>query len=559
MKATELTLSKFLDSSQQLKVPVYQRTYSWHKNHCSQLWDDITRAANNKEDTLHFIGSIVTIANSHNSDSTPIKRIIDGQQRITTILLLVAALAIKLGSDNKHRNEELYSRFLINQYEEDELKYKLRLTDRDHATFVDIIEESHSPNVKATRLIKNFEFFKQKIEKEDAEFILKGVRRLMIVDISLEEGRDNPQLIFESLNSTGLGLTQSDLIRNYLLMGLKPQKQEKIYKDYWEKIQFMLEGIPGRVSNYSAFDRFVRDYLTMENKGNAPKLHEIYTGFKKYYVEQEGGSEAVDTVVSQLYQYAEYFADISLGSSGDTRLDHAFLQLNEFESTVTMPLLMALYDDYKNKQLITKDEFIAILDILGSYIFRRFVCGISSAGMNNFLPTLLSKTDKDDYFNSLKGLFLSATQTRRFPKDSEFITHLTYKRFDRKFLTLWLSRIENYGKKETISVANYTVEHIMPQTLTPEWKKALGDDWQRIHGELLHTSGNLTLTAYNPEMSNKTFTEKKAIKGGFDSSPLSLNASLQNITVWNEDAIRTRAKELAQTFIKVFPSVEDNS
>lgn len=551
MKANELALSRFLDGKHQFKVPVYQRTYSWTNTQCLQLWEDIKRAAKDGRVKHHFIGSIVTIQNFSNTSEIAIKSIIDGQQRVTTILLLIIALARKAKENSSSRSDELVENFLINKYVTGDLRYKLCLTQHDQATFIELIEGTANPEEASTNVMASFRFFEEKVAGEDFEEILAGIRKLMVVDIVLEEGRDNAQLIFESLNSTGLGLTQSDLIRNYLLMGLPSKQQRKIYTEYWLKMEKLL----GSSGDPKLFDRFMRDYLTVQTS-NSPYKDSIYSSFKKYYIEDEYGVDNIDTVVENLYRDSRYFSKIDRSDTGYNDLDTALKQLHQLKITSVVPFLLSVYNDFEAHNLISKDDFIEILDLLQSYIFRRFVCEIPPNSLTKVFPILHAKIDKSRYIDSLKEAFRSLTVKQRFPDNSEFVEKLGVRSFQHKYKAFLLSQIENFNRKEFVSVDSYTVEHIMPQHLTKGWKQDLGENWAGVHAALLHTIGNLTLTGYNSELSNKTFLEKKALDGGFNNSPLNLNKSLQNISVWNEISIKERSRELAKIAVKIFPSVE---
>lgn len=235
MQAQEKTLIEFLRDKQQFTIPIYQRTYSWTSKQCLKLWEDIQEIANNSDVEYHFMGSIVRIKRKLDTSEISQQIIIDGQQRITTLLLLISALI--QATESKERSEELQELYLINRHGKDELKYKMLLTQQDKSSLIDIIENRPNAVLNSKRIKENFEFFKEEIAKSNPEKIYAGIRKLMIVDISLDPEHDNPQLIFESLNSTGLELSQADLIRNYVLMGLAPKHQEELYHNYWRAME----------------------------------------------------------------------------------------------------------------------------------------------------------------------------------------------------------------------------------------------------------------------------------------------------------------------------------
>ncbi len=547
MQAQEKTLTDFLGQRQQFIIPIYQRTYSWTSTQCKKLWEDIQEAANNENIAYHFMGSIVSIKKTLNTSEISQQTIIDGQQRISTILLLISALVRAI--PGKERSEELQESYLINRHGKDELKYKMILTQQDKETLINIIEDRPNAKLSSNRIRENFEFFKGKITNSEPEKIYAGIRKLMIVDIALDEERDNPQLIFESLNSTGLELSQADLIRNYVLMGLNPKQQEELYHNYWRAMEQNF----GQTDYRSYFDRFMRDYLTIKT-GTIPNIKNVYETFKEYFIAQ-GGLNNVDDVIADIHKYSTYFVKIALGKEEQKQLSDALSDLNDLNIDVAYPFLLQIYNDFEEKR-INLECCVNILNLIQSYVFRRFICGIPTNSLNKTFATLYKSIDTESYFDSLKASFILMANYKRFPSDTEFIKELKEKDlYNIKNRNFWLRRFENHERKERVQVDDYTVEHIMPQNsnLSREWKEMLGENWEEVHENYLHTIGNLTLTGYNSELSDKAFVQKKAIEGGFDNSPLRLNKSLQQVSVWNEDSIKERTEELAKTMMNIWP------
>lgn len=342
----------------------------------------------------------------------------------------------------------------------------------------------------------------------------------MIVWIALDKG-DDPQLIFESMNSKGIELTQTDLIRNYIVMETEVGKQEDFYENYWRAMEEDFK------QNETLFNRFVRHYLTIKT-GKIPNIKKVYEAFKDY--QQKEGIE-IEDLLKDLQKYCGYFCQIAFKKEADKDkedLNKALSFLVDLEMDVVYPLLLELYSDYKG-EVLSKDDFRRSIALIESYIFRRAVCGIPSSGLNKFFASFTKKIQKDEYLESIEKHFGSLTENRRFPDDDEFKEEFMRKDFYKFELIKYLfNRMENFNRKEREPTDKYTIEHIMPQKLTEEWERDLGQDHERIHTQYLHTIGNLTLTGYNSEYSNKSFQEKQGMEGGFKDSPLRLNQGLRD-------------------------------
>ena len=386
----------------------------------------------------------------------------------------------------------------------------------------------------------------------DFTALCKGLAKLIVVDIALNRDLDNPQLIFESMNSTGRKLSQADLIRNFILMGLEPGTQCKLYEKYWRPMELEF----GQEAYGINFDGFMRHYLTVKCSGEIPKLDEIYEKFKIYSHPNINTAQGVEGVVKDIRHFAKYYCAMALGKEGNADLKVAFNDLRELKVDVAFPFLLELYDDYYHGRL-TKSDTAEVVRLAESYVFRRSVCAITPNSMNKTFANFTKSIDKTEYLESVQEHFRSLPSYRRFPTDEEFGRELPLRdlyNIPRK--SYWLRRLENFGRKELVSLEEYTIEHILPQNanLSASWKTELGPDWQRVQREWLHTLGNLTLTKYNSEYSDRPFYEKKTMVGGLEKSPLALNSGFGQVAVWNEAAIRERAKHLVDVSMRVWPA-----
>ncbi|HEC91496.1 MAG TPA: DUF262 domain-containing protein, partial [Candidatus Atribacteria bacterium] len=539
-------LLKFMNGPKQFIIPIYQRTYSWTLKECKQLWEDIIKAGNDNKISSHFFGSIVYVEKGLYQISTiPKLLLIDGQQRLATISLILSALS-KVIKDpiGEMTSDKLKNYYLINR-DEEEKRYKLILTKSDKEALFKIIDHKELSDEDSQRIKDNYIFFVEKISRSKIEEVLKGLNKLIIIDVSLDRERDNPQLIFESLNSTGLELTQADLIRNFVLMGLEKQEQDSLYNDYWSPMEKSFG-----YAKYSAlFDRFMRDYLTIKT-GKIPNIKDVYSAFKLYAKEFKGTKELVEDI----YKYSKYFVNIALEKEQDNEIKVVFSDINTLKVDVSYPFLLQVYEDYKQEK-ITKEEFMQILRYVESYVFRRVICGIPTNSLNKTFANLYKEIKHENYLESFKAALLLKDSYRRFPRDKEFREQLLIKDvYNFRSRNYLLRKLENHNRKELVNVESYTIEHIMPQNenLSNEWKQELGENWKEVHDKYLHTIGNLTLTGYNPELSDKPFKEKKDMEGGFADSPIRLNQSLAKLEHWNEQEILNRTKILSDLAVQIW-------
>ncbi len=554
MKATEAKLLEFLRKSSQFVIPIYQRTYSWGDRECRQLWDDILRAGRNDGVSVHFVGSIVYVQQGLGTVmlQSPLL-VIDGQQRLTTVMLLIEALARSLGGSEPidgFSARKLRNYYLLNQDEVGERRFKLLLSQTDKDSLLAVVDQRERPNEHSVRVETNFQFFTERISEAPNEIaaLCNGLAKLVIVDMALNREYDNPQLIFESLNSTGLELSQADLIRNFILMGLEPELQTRLYQRYWRPMEVDF----GQEAYATHFDSFMRHYLTVQT-GEIPNVRAVYEAFKQYAGSQHAGG--IEALVAEIRTFAGYYCAIALGTEADSALNVAFHDLRELRVDVAYPFLLELYHDYRTGTLSPTD-FLTAVRLVESYVFRRAVCAIPTNSLNKTFGTFGRTLKKDRYLESIQAHFLSLPSYRRFPEDEEFQREIQRKdlyNFPRR--SYWLRRLENHNRKERVSVDEYTIEHIMPQNenLSLRWRDDLGPDWQSLQKIYLHTLGNLTLTGYNLQYSDRPFVEKRDHpQGGFALSPLHLNHGLGQLDTWNADTIRARAERLAVQAVSVW-------
>ncbi len=544
MEAKAITLLNFIKDNQnnQLVIPIYQRVYSWEKEQCKQLWDDIVKTGGSDQIEGHFIGSILYVLDGiTHSDNALL--IIDGQQRLTTITLLLTALRNHLSDEVKRK--EIEDHYLINSDKDGDKKFSLILSESDKDTLLSLIDkDKRKPSKPSSKIVENFKLFEEWVSNTDKlETIFKGLEKLMIVEIALEKGKDDPQLIFESMNSKGIELTQTDLIRNYIVMETEIEKQKGFYNKYWRAMEEDFK------QNEKLFNQFVRHYLTIKTR-EIPNINKVYVAFKNYRQKEGIG---IEDLLKDLQKYCRYFCRIVFKKEADKDLNKALGFLVDLEMDVIYPLLLELYSDYSDK-VLSKADFIPIIALIESYICRRAVCGLGTNSLNKVFPSFTKHIQKDEYFKSLEAHFGYLTETQRFPNNDEFkdcfITIDFYKFQKNRY---FFERLENFDTEELVNTKGLTTEHIMPQELTEEWERDLGENFQEIHNKYLHTIGNLTLTGYNSTYSNKSFQEKRNMEKGFKDSPLRLNQGLRDLVEsFGEEEIKKRANDLADLALKIW-------
>lgn len=535
MEARQISIEDFLSSNKtRFIIPVYQRNYDWREKNCLQLFDDIKEASKRENIKSHFMGSIVYVSNSE-TESIDLKEyvIIDGQQRLTTITLFLKALYDVILDENL--KEEIYETYLINKRLDEQNKIKLKPIKKDDESFRKLLKNDFDTIDKNSNIYKNYIFFKEKLlELDNTIELFKGFKKLFIVHIALNRRDDNPQLIFESINSTGVSLSQSDLIRNFLLMDKEAEEQTKLFENYWFKIEENLSS-----ENISDF---VRDYLTMK-QNKIPNKSEVYEAFKKFVYENKFD---VKELLDELYEYSKIYKTFLNPKNEVYALK--IQNLKFLKVTVVFPFLMVLVDLY-NKEKIDEENLLHSLNIIESYIVRRAICNQATNALNKVFAGLYNELleidiyEEKDIAKYINAVLVSKKGTAIFPNNDMFKVDFTSRdMYNIKNKQFFLGVLENNKNKEKVDFFNLSVEHYMPQTLTNSWKVHLGDKFQSIHNMYVHNIGNLSLTAHNSELGNKSFEEKKQFLK--EQSRLKLNSFFVNSTSWGENEIKQRANQL---------------
>lgn len=564
MKASETKVEDFLSSNKtQFVIPVYQRNYDWSTSQCKQLLDDILEVGTSKKMNAHFIGSIVYIHDDvYTSSRIKELTIIDGQQRLTTLTLIYLALyRLAIVMKDEALFNEISETYLINKFAPEEEKLKLRPTENnDRAIKYLLRSDINEEFADFSKVIDNFNYFNGRITEENFEYVLHGLSKLMFVEISLDREKDDPQRIFESLNSTGLELSQADLIRNYILMGLNRRDQNKIYRDYWEIIENLAKD---ESLNTSKVSDFIRDYLTLVNN-KIPNKNKVYLEFKlKFPTTNLEGLEKNLSPIKSLVKYYNKLLNPKNEIDKDIRLQLEYI--NRLEINVAYPFLMKVYEDY-SENIIDKTTFINVLEFIQSFTWRRFIVGLPTNALNKIFMTLYEKIDKDNYLISLQKWLLQRPGSQRYPKNKEVIESLKLKdvyNIKSKNRTYLLERLENFENKEPVIIdgnTDITIEHIFPQNPEPKWKVDLGtDEYNLIKETYLNTIGNLTLSGNNGKLGNKSFVYKRDLeKAGYKDSRLWLNKHLSILDKWDITEIEKRFDLLAERFLKIWiiPTIE---
>lgn len=562
MKAEDTLVTNLLEGAKQFIVPIFQRDYSWGTKHCQQLWKDVIRVGSDPKVKGHFLGSVVYVAAEDNTATITRWLLIDGQQRMTTLTLLLIALRDQMNQvqgngdsgDEVSSPEELDDYYLRNRHGRGDRRHKLHLRRADHDTLIALLDGKDIPDAASERVKENFLFLRDLVAQADVQTVYAGIKKLVVVDVSLTRGQDDPQMIFESLNSTGVDLTQADLIRNFVLMRMDESSQTQLYEEHWQPIEQAF----GRRYR-TEFDKFVKDFLTLQMRPGTPlKAAAIYHEFRSYFsriVEKRG----VDGILSDLRRFGTYYTAFSLGQERQPALKEAFARLRSLVE-VASPVVLTLYDYHERAKTLSADEFVEAIELLESFVFRRSVCDMQTRSLGQIFASLAYRITETQPLLSLKVALYRQGKKRRFPTDAEFREALeTRDVYDMRTCFYLLDRLENFSK-ERIDTSNFSIEHVMPQNedLRPEWRAMLGSDWKTVQETWLHRLGNLTLTGYNSTYSDKPFSDKKTIAGGFSDSPLRLNKFIREQPAWDAKTIEQRGKLLAEKAVTVWrPLVVD--
>ncbi len=560
MKANELPINNFLQAPNvQFVIPVYQRNYDWTTNECKQLINDIISVENEARGT-HFIGSIVFIHEGTYSISE-VKElvIIDGQQRLTTINIIYVSLFRYAKENNLTKEAEMiYNMFLVNQYVQNESsKLKLKQTDNNSNAFKAIMNAMESQVGSYSNVIENYNFFGGIITNENFITILNGLKRLVFVEISLERGKDDPQRIFESLNSTGLDLSQSDLIRNFILMDLEPKEQSRIFDNIWNPIE---QNARDLTKQKSLVSDYIRDYLTLKNK-KIPNKSKVYLEFKKLYSDESNDAffQELENIKSLSVHYKKL---INPNSVEDQNLRRELGYISRLEINVAFPFLLQVLEDNDNG-IIDTSTLLNILELIQSYTWRRFIVGLPTNALNKIFMTLYSEVDIEDYYDSIAIALLRKKGSGKFPSNEDLRTALNDKDLyntKSKNRNYMFEMLENHNNREYVDTSNenITIEHIFPRNPNEDWSNLLSnDDFFIFKEKLLHTIGNLTLSGNNGSLSNKSFIAKKEMnidKGeqGYNYSRLWLNDYLKSINRWSIDKYKERVDIIYNRFLAIW-------
>ena len=561
MNAQDLPITQLLDGARQFIVPIFQRDYSWGTKQCQQLWEDIIRVGLDETSQSHFIGSVVYIAAEENNAAITRWLLIDGQQRLTTIILLLTALRDRMReidnaggvNENPLTPDEIEDYYLINRHGRNERRYKLHLRRSDQDTLVAFLDARALPLNTSSAIKENYDFLRNLVDTSDLRSVFAGIAKLVLVDVCLIRGQDDPQMIFESLNSTGLDLTQADLIRNFVLMRLDEQEQTELYEAIWQPLEASF-GQRYRTD----FDKFIKDFLTLQIRPNTPlRSNETYRDFQRFYIESCRTHE-VQTILEKLKRHGQFYVAFNLLHESNPRLKLAFSRFRNLIE-VASPVVMSLYECYQINQTLSIAEFVEAIEILESYVFRRSICEMQTRSLGQIFSALAYRIESNTPLESLKVALSRQGRQRRYPSDSEFRFALeTRDVYNTRLCSYLLERLENFDNQEPSDTSRYSIEHVMPQNenLRAEWQMMLGPDWQLVHQTWLHRLGNLTLTGYNATYSDRSFEEKLNITGGFRDSTLRLNRFIREQEYWNAGVMEVRSHSLADKALRLWKTLE---
>jgi uncharacterized protein with ParB-like and HNH nuclease domain len=570
MKASETSLRNLLEGGKQFQIPLFQRPYSWKKENWETLWEDLMSLYNDDGKGFYFLGPIVTQAELGTADGITPYIVIDGQQRLTTLSILLAALRNYLKKFDKQMAEQVYEFYLINKYQKNDELYKVLPTQDDRDVYKSIIENKTAKDKKREgQIYEAYKFFDTKLKKPIAEqeilldyakFKSIILERLVLVNIT-SDNNDNPYLIFESLNNKGEELTQADLVRNYIFMKLPPQEREEVYNSEWFTLQESFK-VNTKQKQY-AEELTNAFWFYLRKDGDAVNQKEVYKAIKKRFDESAKRFEktelGVKAELKQLIQFTNYYQRLKFyEEEQEPKLRRWFERLMNLDFTTCHIFLLNIYHEYQEQRL-TIENFEKILRYLESYFVRRWVVGIPTRTLGtvfNNLYNQVKQKNSNDLVSGLRDVLKNFDKTQVWPDDESFCQHITKEPLHDKSSTanervkFLLESVEASLSKEQVAPENLTIEHIMPQKLNNEWRSMLGTNHGNLQKHWLHTLGNLTLTGYNSELSNKPFEQKLIY---LRSSNVTLNQYFGNIDIWNEEAIKNRAEHLASIAVKVWP------
>lgn len=560
MRANETRLNKLLaEPDKQFSVPIYQRRYSWTEKQCTTLWNDIIKLSDKEGNVGHFIGSIVCY--QQNDEDLPgeikVKIVIDGQQRLTTLSLIMLAMIRsyeRLGEEGVKIAKSIKRQYILNEEYTGEDRYKLIPTYEDKETYFAIVNElERELKNPSTQMLDNFNLFCEYLSDDEKMLkkIYSGINKLDLVYIGLTKNQDNPQLIFESMNSTGLSLSQGDLLRNYLLLDMPTKEQEDLYNSYWKPIEQDFG------NNYAdKFDYFLRDYLTMLEK-KVVKMGTEYEEYKEYFSDKNWTKEEM---LKDLRKYSKYYTRIYNCVDKDEDLNKLWKELKTQQVDVANPFLIQVYNDYESGLYnLSKEDFIEIIKTINSYVYRRYICGIPANSLSKTFAVLYNSVDKNNYKTSIIATLLLLESYKEFPNDEEFKQAFAEKNiYTTRLKNYTLEKLENDNHLNGITIdgKDISIEHILPETdnLKPWWREVLGENWKELQKENMHRIGNLTITkaVYNSQMRDLPFEEKLKIPGGIKDSHYRLSNDIVDKEKWDIEEIDKRSERLAEQAIHIW-------
>lgn len=559
MKAIDRHYFQIINGNTQFIIPVFQRDYSWTEDQCTQLWNDVLKSAEENSNRGHFLGSIVYIATGDTMAGFTRWLVIDGQQRLTTLTLLLIALRDHITKKEGSRRQgnpsaqQIDAYYLRNSKESGKQRPKLVLRRTDNKTLRSLIKGHDYPANHSKPIVEAYELFMSLLQDADPEAIYRGISKLVVVDVTLDRHADDPQLVFESLNSTGVDLSPADLIRNFVLMGLPESEQTHLYKEYWRKIETSFRGSIGTLNS------FLRDYVALRTSATkqtkAARIYEAFRNEFPKFVQEDGG---LKQTLNNLSVLAGYYAAFTLGRTTNGKLQET---LTHVRHLVDIPAILVtkLYECYKDKSTLSEEEFVEALNLVESYVFRRAICGFETRGYWSVFASLAYQIDDEKPFQSLCVSFARLADNYRFPAEDEFARALSENDiYGLRVCRHLLERLENEDQREQTDTTGYSIEHIMPQNqrMSTSWRKMLGKNWQEDHGKWIHRLGNLTLTAYNSRYSDRSFADKKSIEGGFNDSAVRLNKFVREQDEWTAKQMKARGRRLTQRALQVWKNLE---
>jgi len=559
MHAIDRQFTQIINGNTQFVIPVFQRDYSWTQVQCEQMWADILNAAGTTEGPGHFLGSFVYMATDDNTAGFTRWLIVDGQQRLTTLMILLIALRDYMEETNYPETDEgptparIDGYFLNNIHESGSRKQKLILRRNDAAILTGLLNKKHPGENVSHKIIENYDYFKSRLKDSDVEMVYSGVNRLVVVDVALDRKTDNPQLVFESLNSTGLDLTSADLVRNFVLLSIEEKEQTRLYEEYWSPLEQCF------AANVYAIDNFIRDYVAARTGATRQsRAKDIYYEFRDAFNRFTEIDGDIETTLTDMLSKAGAYSAFIAGNSPDADLAISLFRLRRL-TEVPAILIMRLHHLYTDSDSLSKAEFIEALGLIESYVLRRAVCRIQSRNFWSYFAAMSKRIGDSNPLLDLKVALARLTESYRFPSDEEFATALkTVDLYDLRVCKVVLDGLENYGNNEPSDTSMYSIEHILPQNLNlpAGWREMLGVDWEEIQSTRLHRLGNLTLTGYNSTYSDKPFDEKKVIDGGFNQSSVRLNQFVREQLVWTDQEIDTRTTALADRSLVIWQGLK---